>query len=535
MGRCSCVVLLLLGLLPLVSAYNVVRRDPFRSLSETLVTKQAHACDGDILQLECPARTKISIQLVLYGRSAPSKDVCPPTSKQPRIFTSYEGFSCTIRDALRTVEELCHGEKSCSIMTSPQSFGVSKLDTCPGIRKYIEVVYKCHPTSFSSRIICGGERMAVDCTSGDGLAVFDAKFQNVGSGPVYCPLRTEYLTAAMDKSKEETAVMIKECEGSSVTPALVRKCHGSQECVITADPLQLNVPKCQNQHVSLKITFACMNKDNFLPSYISRDEEEETESLYKEVFPPDERYSESGLMDAQTTDKSKDALEEQEVTDLDNLELDNSGTASQGSQLDQNKSLSSTWEQSWWLLKIIYIIVGGGELIINFLKSDLWKLVLVLTLTTGLGVSCFLILIIVKVCGLYKGKTSKPHQGDTGDGTNHVDLDSDTVDYDINTQLYTPLPEPKIMQISPDYSVATANEVQPAPFGLSTLTRNRSKQSSKAATPALETYIGGDSVVRYSTIGRTSRAANLVRNEFDGEMAGPRSLNTSYENNHLYY
>ena len=73
-------------------------------------------------------------------------------------------------------------------------------------------------------------------------------------------------------------------------------------------------------------------------------------------------------MDAQTTDKSKDALEEQEVTDLDNLELDNSGTASQGSQLDQNKSLSSTWEQSWWLLKIIYIIVGGGELIINFLK-----------------------------------------------------------------------------------------------------------------------------------------------------------------------
>ena len=73
-------------------------------------------------------------------------------------------------------------------------------------------------------------------------------------------------------------------------------------------------------------------------------------------------------MDAQTPDKSKDALEEQEVTDLDNLELDNSGTAGQGSQLDQNKSLSSTWEQSWWLLKIIYIIVGGGELIINFLK-----------------------------------------------------------------------------------------------------------------------------------------------------------------------
>ena len=74
-------------------------------------------------------------------------------------------------------------------------------------------------------------------------------------------------------------------------------------------------------------------------------------------------------MDAQTTDKSKDALEEQEVTDLDNLELDNSGTTSQGSQLDQNKSFnSSTSSESWWLLKIIYIIVGGVELIINFAK-----------------------------------------------------------------------------------------------------------------------------------------------------------------------
>ena len=37
-------------------------------------------------------------------------------------------------EALRTVEELCQGKKSCSMITSPVSLGVKALDPCPGIR-----------------------------------------------------------------------------------------------------------------------------------------------------------------------------------------------------------------------------------------------------------------------------------------------------------------------------------------------------------------------------------------------------------------
>ena len=175
--------------------YNVIRKNPFASLSDTLVTKQQAACDGDILMLECPAKTKISIQLVLYHRSAltksefldstttclwwfhpthrsqskkiklwdkgccrqnfsrrrlqccvtvsyiycghrsaPSSALCPPTSSQPRIYTAGEGLRCSIKEVLRTVEELCQGKQSCSILTSPASFGVAHLDKCPGIR-----------------------------------------------------------------------------------------------------------------------------------------------------------------------------------------------------------------------------------------------------------------------------------------------------------------------------------------------------------------------------------------------------------------
>ena len=54
------------------SGYNVIRKDPFASLSETLVTHQTASCDGDVLHMECPPATKISIQLVLYGRQATS-------------------------------------------------------------------------------------------------------------------------------------------------------------------------------------------------------------------------------------------------------------------------------------------------------------------------------------------------------------------------------------------------------------------------------------------------------------------------------
>ena len=47
-----CVTLNLLLILNVVSGYNVVRKDPFASLSETLVTRQRAACDGELSQLE---------------------------------------------------------------------------------------------------------------------------------------------------------------------------------------------------------------------------------------------------------------------------------------------------------------------------------------------------------------------------------------------------------------------------------------------------------------------------------------------------
>ena len=53
---------------------------------------------------------------------------------------------------------------------------------------------------------------------------------------------------------------MKQCEQSQITPALIKTCHGTQNCDIKADPIHLNAPQCSNQHIVLKVAYACMNK-----------------------------------------------------------------------------------------------------------------------------------------------------------------------------------------------------------------------------------------------------------------------------------
>ena len=59
----SCLLSLLLLLTGLTgtgwSQYQLVREDPFAQLSATLQTRQAAACDGEVLGLDCPRGTKV--------------------------------------------------------------------------------------------------------------------------------------------------------------------------------------------------------------------------------------------------------------------------------------------------------------------------------------------------------------------------------------------------------------------------------------------------------------------------------------------
>ena len=39
--------------------YQLVREDPFAELAASLQTRQAAACDGEVLNLNCPSGTKV--------------------------------------------------------------------------------------------------------------------------------------------------------------------------------------------------------------------------------------------------------------------------------------------------------------------------------------------------------------------------------------------------------------------------------------------------------------------------------------------
>ena len=78
--------------------------------------------------------------------------VCPPTNEYPRVYSGSEPFQCSFPEALKFIEEKCHGQEVCSMVTAPEVFGAGAAavgqnrDPCPRYRKYVEVAYKCKPT-----------------------------------------------------------------------------------------------------------------------------------------------------------------------------------------------------------------------------------------------------------------------------------------------------------------------------------------------------------------------------------------------------
>ena len=48
--------------------------------------------------------------------------VCPPIEDYPLIYTGRENLQCSFPEALKFVEQQCHGQELCSINTAPEVF-----------------------------------------------------------------------------------------------------------------------------------------------------------------------------------------------------------------------------------------------------------------------------------------------------------------------------------------------------------------------------------------------------------------------------
>ena len=138
------------------------------------------------------------------------------------------------------------------------------LNVC---RKYVEVLYKCKPVSFRSRVVCGGEEVSLSCQNQSSrLAIFSATFSTTSGGHVFCPARRH---VARDFRLEPETVL--SCD-HSVTDTVSDFCHGYSDCKFSANPASLGgVRQCIGaEHLTLKVTFACVDKSVFHSKYVDR-------------------------------------------------------------------------------------------------------------------------------------------------------------------------------------------------------------------------------------------------------------------------
>ncbi|XP_052119462.1 protein eva-1 homolog C-like [Frankliniella occidentalis] len=119
------------------------------TLTGTLRTYTRSGCDDHTVQLHCPPGTSISVQQAQYGRTPPHTALCHGRQPQRQHADNQldNSTNCLWSEQLQysllqTVVEACQKKRLCQFQTSPRTFG---NDPCPGVRKWVEVAYKCRP------------------------------------------------------------------------------------------------------------------------------------------------------------------------------------------------------------------------------------------------------------------------------------------------------------------------------------------------------------------------------------------------------
>ena len=173
-----------------------------------------------------------------------------------------------ILEAIRTVEERCHSKESCTVEASPESLARGLRDPCPTVRKYVEVLYKCKPASFRSRVVCGDELVSLSCQDHNArLAIFSSVFSSGVGSHVFCPA---------PPSPPSTSSTSSQACSDSVREGVSRLCHGYKACSFRAQPASLAQPgsacsaRGQRRSLTLKLTFACVDKSVFHAEFVDR-------------------------------------------------------------------------------------------------------------------------------------------------------------------------------------------------------------------------------------------------------------------------
>ncbi|CAG0879208.1 unnamed protein product [Darwinula stevensoni] len=181
-------------------------------------------------------------------------------------------------DNMSVVSE-CQNKKGCRIKVSPEVVG---QDPCPGLGKYLEVAYKCHPTEFRTKVVCQGEKLALDCGPGERIVFLSAFFGRDPKDAPRCP--------------QPRGVHEEACEASYANEFVLGVCKRKRKCILEADSSIFKAPCRPNSKGYLKVASTCVPRDVLLQEFqgdLLEDEmeEESTETWLDE----DDKHSRQSL------------------------------------------------------------------------------------------------------------------------------------------------------------------------------------------------------------------------------------------------
>ncbi|XP_021933055.1 uncharacterized protein LOC110836293 isoform X2 [Zootermopsis nevadensis] len=207
----------------------------------TLRTYQRVGCDDEVVTLKCPHGTSISVHVAQYGKTSPSTAVCPQRSSSTGEQEPPLNVTCLWPTALQTVVEACQKKRQCKFQTSPKTFGG---DPCPGVRKYVEVAYKCRPYEFRSKVACENDVVPLKCNPNARIAVYSASYGRTEYESIQCP--------------QPQGVPEETCLVSYATETVMNICHGKRRCTLSADSATFGSPCKPESRMYLKVVYTCV-------------------------------------------------------------------------------------------------------------------------------------------------------------------------------------------------------------------------------------------------------------------------------------
>ncbi|KAG6445911.1 uncharacterized protein LOC115440752 [Manduca sexta] len=238
--------------------------DNLALLLNTLKTTQRAVCDDEMVFIECPKGTAISILVAQYGKASLENSACAHVSSGSSDEQERENCkrpNAMQYDLLQTVVEACQKKQQCTFSTTPRP-GI--VDPCPFTRKYIEVSYKCRPHDFISETVCEDELMELSCNPHSRIAIFDAQYG-----------RTAYEIACPAHGVTES------CSTPYTVEKVMQVCHGKRRCLVLASGRTFESFCGPQIRPYLKIVYACVPLGIISERYETPAEVEEIDSTLK--------------------------------------------------------------------------------------------------------------------------------------------------------------------------------------------------------------------------------------------------------------